>query len=70
MSFRCFDEAERSIVMSVDGESCPSCDVLFDALQFRPEDSIARSVVVCLQDVVLCFAPVVELASSCCLRLQ
>ena len=50
----------EDMVMSVDGESCA---VVFDTLQFRPEDSIASSVVVCLCDVVLCFASV-ELVRS------
>ena len=50
--------------MSVDGEGCPCCDVVFVKLRFRSEDSIARSVVVCLPDVVLRLASVAELVSS------
>src|SRR4029434_7080167 len=42
----------EKMMMSVDEESCPSCDVIFVTLQFRSEDSIARSVAVCLGDVV------------------
>ena len=52
------------MVKSVDEESCPSCAVVFDILQFRPEDSIASSVVVCLCYIVLYFASVAELVRS------
>ena len=39
--------------MSVDGESCPCCDVVDVTLQFRSEDSIARSVAVSADYVVV-----------------
>ena len=39
--------------MSVDGESCPCCDVVCVTLQFRSEDSSARSIAG-LGDFVLC----------------
>ena len=58
--------------MSVDGESCPCCDVVCVTLQFRSEDSSTRSVAG-LRDfrALSWFAPVAELASRSlvsCLR--
>ena len=50
--------------MFVDGESCPCCDVVGVTLQFRLEDSIARSVQVSAIYVVMLF-PVAELARYC-----
>ena len=41
------------MMMSVDGESCPCCNVVCVTLQFRLEDSSARSVAG-LRNFVLC----------------
>ena len=38
------DDVRRGMKMSVDGESCPCCDVVCVTLQVRSEDFIARSV--------------------------
>ena len=46
-------QREEMMKMSVDEESCPSCDI-FVTMQFRSEDSVARSVAVRFQDIMLC----------------